>query len=137
MINEIATHIANLTGLTIGTDLFVGWRPEDAPRRSSVILERSGSEVTGDHPDWFEKMIQVLTRSENYQEAREDAFLIFYALHGRAGDDLPELTSGERYLAMVIDAQSDPQYIGEDEKRNHEFSTNYLFRIESEVCSSP
>ena len=35
----------------------------------------------------------------------------------------------EEYEAMIIEPLSPPQYIGQDEKRRFEFSTNYVFKI--------
>ena len=135
MLQEIAKFIENKTAtFTIGTNLFEGHRLQDAPDRCTCILETGGSSLYFDLPDRVDKMIQVLSRSKSYVTARADAWEIFNALHtgayGSAGHTLAAVAPAiQNYVAMTIEAVSDPQYIGQDEKRRYEFSTNYLFKI--------
>jgi len=135
MLKEIAKFIEDKTAsLTIGTNLFEGHRLQDAPDRCTCILETGGGGLDFDLTDRVDKMIQVLSRGKTYFTARTDAWEVFDALHtgayGMSGHTLAHvLPALQDYEAMTIEAISDPQYIGQDEKRRYEFSTNYLFKI--------
>lgn len=129
MIQEIASWIEDETALVIGHDLFVGHRPQNAQARCTVLLERSGGVEYFDLPDKVDWALQVLSRGDTYMHAREDAMLIHALLHGAAGWTLPVITSGDAYYLETCEAQAFPAYIGQDEKRNYEFSTNYICRI--------
>jgi hypothetical protein len=131
MLQEISNWIvAKIPGLLKGTNVHVGWRPQDAPVRCHAFLESGASPVVFDLPDRIDFMLQVATRGETYLQARADAWAIFEALHGTVGWNIPALTSGgQAYVAQVIEALAAPQWIGEDEKHNHEFSTNYMFKM--------
>lgn len=139
MIKEIAAFVvARAGGLTIGVDLFIGHRPQASPVNCDVILETAGSELDRDNPDFVFKHIQILSRGTSYFTARDRAWHIFPALHVGDSWNLPIVDSAApRYLAMVIYAESDPIYIGPDEKGSFEFSTNYVFMIEEASCGSP
>ena len=134
MLKEIVQFIEDQTSFVIGTDLFAGHRLQDAPDQCQVVLETGGSALHFDLTDRNDKMIQVLSRGKTYFTAREDAMEVFDALHtgayGMSGHTLAAVAPAvQDYEAMVIEAVSDPQYIGQDEKGRYEFSTNYLFRI--------
>ena len=135
MLQEIAKFIEDKTAsFTIGTNLFEGHRLQDAPNRCTCILETGGSGLHPDLTDRVDKMIQVLSRAKTYFTARADAMEVFNALHtgdyGMAGHTLAAVDPAvQAYEAMTIEAVSDPQYIGQDEKRRYEFSTNYQFKI--------
>jgi len=130
VIKEIGEFIEDKTLFDVGVDLFVGHRPQDAPDRCQVLLERSGGVVYFDLRDRIDLVIQVLSRADTYFNARDDAYTIFNTIHGTAGWTLPTITSGESYKAMTIEAQAAPQYIGQDDKGRYEFSTNYIFRCQ-------
>lgn len=134
MLKEIAKFIENNTSFVIGTDLFEGQRLQDAPIRCQVVLETGGAGLYFDLPDRVDKMIQIISRAKSYFVARADAWEIFDALHtgayGSAGHTLAAVAPAiQDYEAMTIEAVSDPQYIGQDEKSRYEFSCNYIWRI--------
>jgi hypothetical protein len=131
VIKEIAEFIEDKTYFDVGVDLFVGHRPQDAPDRCQVLLERSGGVLHFDLPDRVDLVVQVLSRGLTYFNARDDAYTIFNTIHGTAGWTLPTLTTGESYKAMTIEAQAAPQAIGQDDKGRYEFSTNYIFRVQN------
>ena len=145
MLKEIATFILNRVSLTgshsywvIDTNMFAGHIPLrnkaninllQGPRMCA-ILENTSADVIGDLPDRADKPIQILNRAANFFEAREDAMEFYTALHGLVQCDLPVITSGFEYTAMIIDAMATPYPIeNPDEKDRFWFSTNYMFRI--------
>ena len=137
MFKEIGTLIQTLTGLTIGGDLQVGHRAQDAPERCTLIGEAGGGETNFYCPDMANLNIQAVCRAKTYFQARDDAWAIFNALHGTSGWNMPNVTgSGPDYLAMVVEAITTPQYIGQDENGRFEFSTNFIFRMEEGSCGS-
>lgn len=116
--------------------MHIGHRPLDALDRCHVVLESAGGSLIFGLPDRIDKQIQILTRALTYFTARDDAWVIFNVLitnffYGSAGWNLPIVIAGKKYTAMVIEAISDPQYIGQDEKGRFEFSTNFTFRIKN------
>jgi len=140
VIREIAQFIEDMTHgyFTIGVNLFVGYLPiQDQlsvpiPDRLAVVLENAGAEVEGQLPDYAGKLIQIWNRAQDFWEARDDAYAVYDVLHGASGWELPVLTSGEAYLAMAIDARSQPAPISQPDAQGYfVFSTNYIFRIES------
>lgn len=134
MFKEICTLIQTLTGLTIGADLQVGHRAQDAPERCTLIGESGGGESNYYIPDSMNLNIQAVTRAKTYFQARDDAWVVFEALHGTAGWNMPNVGSGADYLAEVIEAMTTPQYIGQDENGRFEFSCNYIFRCKKGSC---
>ena len=135
MIKPICQFIANKAGLTVGTNIFSGHRPQDAPDICDVILESAGGMVYFDLPERADPVIQILSRALTYMTARDRAWAIYDAIFrdwtsGSAGWTIgPIAPSTDTYEVMVIDPLAPPQYIGEDEKLRYEFSTNYIFRI--------
>ena len=130
MLKAIAYFIRNNTSLVLGTDLFYGFRPQDAPDRCQVLSETVGGSTDEYLRDRVDKRVQIVSRAKTYGRARTDAHTIYNFLHGRIGDVLPVVVSGEAYQANVIQADTDPQYIGTDSRGRHEFSTNYTFKIQ-------
>jgi len=138
MIYSIAQWIENLAlGFTIGTNLFVGGFPDlraDAtktPDRAVALIDQSGSAVYFDIPDRADFMVQVLARGKTKRDPMDDSKTIFDRIHGISQINLPpeDATSGGLYVAMTIEANAGPQYIGQDGKGRFQYSTNYIFRI--------
>ena len=140
MIEEITTFIRDRAALlpvpvilTIGTDLWIGHRPQGITDNCDVVLETTGGEAFFDLPERADPVIQVLSRGDTYFTARVRAHVIYDAIFrvhtlGSAGWTLPVVIAGVRYEVMVIVPLSPPQYIGQDEKLRYEFSTNYLMK---------
>lgn len=149
MINEITQFIINRVALlpapvvlVFGTDIFSGFRPQDAQDACDVIIETAGGEVFFELPERADPMIQVLSRDVTYVAARARNHVIYDAIfrihtvpdglgytYGSAGWTLPIVAGGPQYEAMIINPLAPPQYIGQDEKLRYEFSTNYVFKI--------
>jgi hypothetical protein len=128
MIKEIVQYIENETDFTIGTDLFAGYIPSTITGSAVVAIE-SGGATEHELPDYIEKRVQVLSRSENYWTAKTNAQTVFDLLHGIAGITLPDV-SGEEYYVDVAQAVTAPQSLGQDEKGLWQISTNYVFKIQ-------
>jgi hypothetical protein len=135
MFREITTWLADQTGFVIGDTLQVGHRIQDAPDRCVLIAERGGGEPNEDFTDMANLEIQIVTRAKTYFNARDDAWTVYNAIHATAGWNMPRIDgSGEDYLAMTVNAISTPGYISTDENGRHEFSCNYIFRMEEASC---
>lgn len=135
MIEEFCKFIEDHTTLVRGSTLQVGHRVPNAPDNCAVVLE-SGGGVPNNYSrsvNMVDKMIQITTRGKTFFIARDMAYEIFDFLKGQAGWNLPDL-SGIKYLAMVINAITDPQWIGLDKKGRFEFSTNYMVMYEEGSC---
>ena len=134
MLKAITKFIAEKASLTVGDDLHYGHRPQDAPDNCDVTLESIGAKPYFDLRNKFDKPIQVISRGTTYETARNRAWNIYNAIvgdfaYGSAGWTLPVVDAGEEYEAQTIEANTDPQYIGQDEKGRYEFSVTYMFRI--------
>ena len=134
MFREICTLIQTLTGLAIGTTLQVGHRLQSAPVRHVVISESAGGSTVFQCPDFAFFNIQALARAATYFEARDDAWLVFNALHGTSGWNMPNLESGPDYLVMTVEAMGLPAYMGVDDNKRHLFTCNFIFRCEVATC---
>ena len=116
--------------LVIGGNVQVGFRPQGAPVRCHTILESGGTLPVFGLVDRIDFLLQIVTRGENIDQARTDAWEIFNAINGTAGWRISALTSGgQAYIAQTIEALAAPQYLGQDEKGAFEYSTNYIFRM--------
>jgi len=142
MLKEITTFIATKAGLTRDTDIFAGHRPQSAIDACDVVLETAGGTVFFNWAKRADPVIQVLSRAKTYFIARARAWAVYDAIYREhtaadalgnvypsAGWTLPVVAGGPTYIAMIIEPLSPPQYIGQDEKLRHEFSTNYIFKI--------
>ena len=129
MIKEVAIFIAGKAGLTIGTDLFEGHRPQGTIDACDVIIESAGGSVFPELPERADVVFQILSRANTYFTARARAWAIYDAIYrdwtyGSAGWAL-----GITHEIMVLEPLATPQYIGTDEKSRYEYSTNYLMKI--------
>jgi len=138
MIYSVQQWIENLAlGFTIGENLFVGGFPDlredgtKTPNRAVAIIDQSGSAVYFDIPDRADLVLQFLARGDQKRDPMDDSKTIFDRIHGIAQINLPpeEAASGGLYVAMTIEANAGPQYIGQDGKGRFQYSTNYIFRI--------
>jgi hypothetical protein len=129
MLKELSTWIVSkVPGLTIGTNVQIGFRAQDAPARCHTFLD-SGGPTDFDLPYRMDMMLQIITRAGKYeyQEARADAWAVYNVIHGTSGWTIgPEVSGGQVYKIWSIGALAKPQYLGTDEKGLPEFSTNYL-----------
>lgn len=121
---ELCDYIAANSAFVKGTTLQCGHREQAAPDRCVTIQETGGGETNFDQPDMEWIQIQAIARGRTYFNSRDDARTIHDLLHGAAG-----LTIGTapatQYIIGAITAVNPPQYIGQDEARRYEFSTNY------------
>lgn len=132
MIKEVTDFIADKASLTRDTNLFAGHRPQDCADACDVVLETAGGSVYFDLPKRADQVFQVLSRAKTYFTARARAYAIYDAIYrnwtsGSANWTLPVVD--DAYEAMIIEPLATPQYIGQDEKKRFEFSTNYIFKI--------
>lgn len=129
MLKEFVTYIAtNISALTRDTNLFAGFRPNDAPDECVVVLESNGGSVNSYFPDAGEKPIQILSRAESYWTARSNSYLVHDLLKSKSQITLPVVGS-TTYKAEFIEAVDFPQSLGQDERGLWEFSQNFVVRI--------
>ncbi len=126
MIKQLCQWIEDNSAFLIGTTLQAGHREQDAPDRCVVVQEPSGGDTNFWQTDMEWVMVQVIARGLTYFNARDDARAIHAILHGAAGIEFG--TSPDIYVATIT-AMNPPQYIGQDERRRYEFSTNYRVAV--------
>lgn len=133
MIKEITTYIStNITGLTIGKNLFSGYVPSTIEIPYIVLVE-TGWRTYPDLKDYIEKTLQVLAISKDYMQSRDYANAVYTLLHASAGITLPVVVAGSEYYINTITAITAPQSLGQDEKGNFIISTNYVLRIQDKT----
>ena len=112
MIKQIAEWIEAQTGFVIGTKLIVGHAWPSEIDRCSILKEHTGSTLYPDLPDRADFMLQVLSRSNTYMTARDDAYTIYNALYknrkgpinlGTPGGNLVPNGDFENWTAGVLD----------------------------------
>lgn len=128
MTKEVFSAIAARTGFVMGVTLHLNWWPQTAPDRSLVVAFNGGRTVA-ELPDRQDLFVQVLSRAKDPNDAYVDTMTAFTALHGKAGIAMPVLVSGQAWEAMMIEALTAPQYLGEDERGRHLWTTNYLWQM--------
>jgi len=134
MQKEIVTLISTLTGFTIGTKLQPFFRTQASPPRCVLISFSGGGQVVPDLRDQIFPTVQALSRSPSYGEALADIETVYAALHGSAGWNMPGQDGGPNLIAMTVDALQAPAYLGPDANGLHEFTVNFIFRIEEATC---
>lgn len=130
MINELGRYVTNnLSGLIQGTNFFIGHAPTELTDAHSTLMESGG---VADYylPDKREYRFQVMTRAQNYQDARATAHLIHDFLHKKTAVQLPVLVSDELYLVNIIQSIHTPQYLGVDQRGLQLISTNYVVKLQ-------
>lgn len=130
MLKEITQYIEDNTSWVIGTDLYAGFRPEGSAVRCLVVLDNTGGRANYYLRDAGDKLVQVVSRSNDYFQAKEDLTEIHDLLHGASGITLPVVDGGDEYLANTIEALNLPQSIGQNDKGEWEFSVNFIFRYQ-------
>ena len=127
MIKDFCEYIEDNTSFVVGTDLFAGFWNIDSPDSAVLVKESGGTEKA-----WSTTRravtFQVLTRAVDHHDSRSNSFTVYdlFKVSKRGQLTLPVMVSGETWVIENISALAPPQYIGEDEKRRHIFSTNYL-----------
>lgn len=125
MIKVFTEWLADQADMDIGDTLFVGTRPHSADDACTVVLERGGETADPEISGIREKAIQLLTRSTSYFAARDAATAIFESIINATGVQL------DGWWIHAITGLA-PQYIGEDDRARHEFSTNLVIRARKE-----
>jgi len=133
MIKELCTFVElQIPTMVIGAKLQVGHREQNSPDRCCVVQEPAGGDTNFYVKDMEWVQIQVIARAITYFEARADAKAIHAILHGAAGI---EFGISPTFYRATITAVAVPQYIGTDEERRYEFSTNYRVAIYNQAGS--
>ncbi len=122
MIKPFTTYVATLASLTVGTNLFAGWRPATAPDLCTVILEQVSAQVDPDNKRMREKPVQLLTRGPSYFTARNEAFRVFDLII-----NITNITITGWLIHSITGGE--PQSIGQDKEGRYEFSTNVIVRL--------
>ncbi len=133
MLHEFATWLVsrlNALGTTpplvLGGNVQYGFKAQDAPVRCHVLLEFGGP-ADFDLPYKTDMMLQIISRGEDAVQARDDAWVIYSAIHGTSGWTIgPLVSGGQAYKIFSISAQAKPLYIGQDEENGFLYSCNYL-----------
>lgn len=135
MLKALADWIASGLSLTVGTDLLCGFRPATAQDFCTALQERVQSEVSVVTPDFEIKRVQIVTRGPigDYWAASNRATLISeWLLSGQQINvTIPDPASGTSWTIHSVEG-GNPGYLGEDEKRRHEFSANLTVRVRKE-----
>ena len=133
MIKEFTIYIRDNMAQTvivpiIGTNLFAGYRPDDAPDTCITVLERDPSVPNPMLPDTFQKPVQILTRSDSYMRARQLAMEIHDILYGINNVGIlmgPIVSGGDVYQVNMVTG-SEPAWLGVDDRNRFEFTSNYV-----------
>jgi len=105
----------------VGTNLFGGQIPiEEANEKSSAVILRGGTPKRSILDGTVGNMrIQIYTRGVDYFDGQDRAILIGNYLDDTAGVSITP------YYIHTIMANSEPGYLGQDERGRYEFSQNF------------
>ena len=124
----IVKWIESEAGLTLGTNLFADYLPQDAPETYYLLLDQAGGDIVVSLPDRADMRINLICSAPEAYDARTNAQTVYDLLHVRIDQDTP-IVNTEDYTVMVGHAESTPQYAGLDYRRNHSFLTTYTFKL--------
>ena len=123
LIKELTTHIAALTGLTIGQDLWATFIQIYAPDRAAVVMSMGGTSSMpilrgniGEYP------FQIVSRDRDPNDAHELALSINTVLKDLPGADLTE------WFIHTCRGVTEPQELGYDQKQRFEWAASYIVR---------
>jgi hypothetical protein len=123
LLKALTEWLADGAGLALGTGLHAGTRPATAPDLCTVVLERGLERVDPKDERNREKPVQLLTRGPSYFTARDEAQRIADFINTRQNRMGVTVIPG--WFIKSIEPGS-PQYLGQDDKGRHEFSTNVV-----------
>jgi len=113
---------------TEATNLFLGFQP-DMPDNCITIYDTSAVVSDDSHAINTDQVgIQILVRNNNYLEARNISQNIYKKLLGFGGSSLYEGGT----LVHAVYLTTAPTSIGKDDNGRNEWSTQYMFRIDSQ-----
>lgn len=122
MLKELVTHIKNLTGYTIGSDLLAG-RSTTAGAETALIVEELTPGIASTlRTDERFLTFRIVSRSRDYFTARDRAYTTHGVLHGKWHVLFPVVTSGELWEGS-LDCTT-PYHIGQDERGLEMFCFN-------------
>lgn len=123
MLKALADYIAaNLSGLTKGGNLQVGFREQSAPDECTALQQRVGGLVDDDNSKYWQQPLQVLTRAKSHHSAHDECLRVFNFIRS-----IRQVSMSGFHVYTVSGIS--PQYLGSDEKGRHEFSANLILRI--------
>lgn len=125
------------TSLVIGRaagQVQAGYTEDDAPDRCQTFIDRGGMFPHDLAQEQGKINLQDLARALSHFEAKADADALYAKIAGfkslLVGANLPVINSGdEAWIVLSVDADIPPQFIGQDEKKRHLFSTNYAIHV--------
>ena len=122
--DNLATFIADNTGFTKATDLFIGRMP-DTPDTALYLTATGGNEPNRYIPT-PRKTVQVLSRAPQYPDAYDNAQTVYDLLH-RTNDNVTLESGGVD--VMFIAAIQEPTHLGLDEQERHVFTINFRITL--------
>ena len=127
---EFSRHIAALTGMTVGQDLWAGYIEVYAPSRAAVVMAVGGD---GSRPilagNIGEFPFQIVARDAHPHDAHDLAMLIHGALADLPGADLTE------WFVHTCRVVTEPQELGYDEKQRFEWAAQYVLRAHEKAAA--
>ena len=127
---EVTQLIATETSLTLGTTLQYGRFTEESPERCTSIIYNQTNFAYFDVPDRMDVNIEVISRAESYEAARDDSEEVYNKFHRRIDKDLPLIDSGNAITIQTSEATTgSPRWIGLDENKLNMWSATYLLRL--------
>lgn len=126
MLKALTRFIASSCSLSIGDDIYAGWRPQEAVADSSLVQD-GGAMATNHSTARAQARFTVETRGQSYHQTHARATAIFDALHMQRGVSLPATTGETVWYADFIEGMR-PGYLGVDDQRLHLFKASYIVR---------
>lgn len=115
--------------MVLGSTLQYGRFTEQSLEQCSAIIFSPVDLSYFDLPDRLDVMVNIISRAESFESAREDAEVIYNVLYGRINQPLPIITSGNELKIQTSESPSPPQWIGLDENKRNMWSATYLLRL--------
>jgi hypothetical protein len=120
MLSEnVATYLENNGIGTKGTDIFIGAMPDT--QDDAVLIEDTGGVEPDRYVEVKKNTIQSTIRDVSYKTGYEKTDSIYHLLHRKYDPTVLEIGGVD---VMLIEALSEPTYIGKDENGRFMFTIN-------------
>lgn len=122
MLSEnLATYLASNGQGTLGSSIFLGSMPDTSS--NAILLEDTGGLEPNRYITIKKNTVQVTIRNKSYRTGITKANAIYDLLH----QSYDQTNIGGEDV-MLIEALSEPNYLGKDESGRYLFSVNFLIQ---------
>lgn len=130
MIRALTTYLeGKVPGYKLGTNLFTGSWPVDAPDNAVLICKSTGAPTDSDVINERTLFVQIRARAASHFAAEEACDLFFNTLIARSNVGVALTRKGLSWWLHGPSDGLDPQYLGQDALGRFEYSSRVTLKL--------